>query len=143
LVEKLTIAQTHAIFAEEMSIDDYLDELRAFMASDETLPHKNVLYAVFPLVKENLERNNMDKKELARLSFREELSKNFPLPVKKGTPRHGVIKEIDTSKQSPEMQKLRALIKARQEEEKEVKKTLQEIFTDFGTSIQYQDEAQF
>ena len=85
----------------------------------------------------------MDKKDLARLSFREELSKDFPLPVKKGTPRHGVIKEIDTSKQSPEMQKLRALIKARQEEEKEVKKILQEIFTDFGTSILYQDEAQF
>jgi hypothetical protein len=38
-----------------MSIDDYLDELRAFIASDETLPHKDVLCTVFPLVKENLE----------------------------------------------------------------------------------------
>jgi hypothetical protein len=55
LVEKLIIAQTHAIFAEEMSIDDYLDELRAFIASDETLPHKVVLYAVFPLVAKALE----------------------------------------------------------------------------------------
>ena len=55
LVEKLTIAKTYAIFAEEMNVDDYISELKDYIASDEEITHKDVLIKVLPLVKDNIE----------------------------------------------------------------------------------------
>ena len=56
----------------------------------------------------------MEKKEQARLSFREELRKTFSLPLKKGYRTYMVIKkgDIDPSKQDPEFMKQVAEAKA-------------------------------
>lgn len=54
LLEDLTIAETHAIFEGEMAIDTFVEKLKKDINAIEKLSNKDVLYAVIPLVVENL-----------------------------------------------------------------------------------------
>ena len=54
LLEDLTIAETHAIFEGEMAIDTFVEKLKKDINAIEKISNKDVLYAVIPLVVENL-----------------------------------------------------------------------------------------
>lgn len=54
LLEDLTIAETRAIFEGEMAIDTFVEKLKKDINAIEKLSNKDILYAVIPLVVENL-----------------------------------------------------------------------------------------
>ncbi|MBO7313547.1 MAG: hypothetical protein J6U48_04905 [Alistipes sp.] len=54
LLEDLTIAETRAIFEGEMAIDTFVEKLKKDINAIEKISNKDVLYAVIPLVVENL-----------------------------------------------------------------------------------------
>ena len=54
LLEDLTIAETRAIFDGEMAIDTFVEKLKKDINAIEKISNKDVLYAVIPLVVENL-----------------------------------------------------------------------------------------
>ena len=54
LLEDLSIAETRAIFEDEMAIDTFIEKLKNDIKDIDKISNKDILYAVIPLVVDNL-----------------------------------------------------------------------------------------